>query len=303
MKLLATGHLGFVGCALHEFVANRPDSGVQWCDLAREHDVRDRADLAAMLREHQPDWVIHLAAQSHVQASWSDPAATLQTNVGGTANLLGALQDTGFTGRLLYVSSADVYGTVPQASLPVDEQVPAAPRSPYATSKVAAEILCRQWARARPLDFVIARPFNHTGPGQREEFALSRFAREVAMIRLGRREPVLATGDLDVTRDFLDVNDVVDAYIRLLRNGVSGETYNVCSGREVLLRDALSMLMDIAGVKAQVATDPALLRPSEQRRIAGSWRKLVDATGWEPATPLRDTLARLLNHWISELEE
>jgi GDP-4-dehydro-6-deoxy-D-mannose reductase len=303
MKLLATGHLGFVGRALREFVANRPDSGVQWCDLAREHDVRDRADLAAMLREHRPDWVIHLAAQSHVHASWNDPAATLQTNVGGTANLLAALEDTGFEGRLLYVSSADVYGTVPETSLPVDEEVPPAPRSPYATSKVAAEILCRQWARSRPLDFVVARPFNHTGPHQREEFALPRFAREVAMIKLGRREPVLATGDLDVTRDFLDVNDVVDAYILLLQHGVSGETYNVCSGREVLLRDALSMLMDIAGVKAQVVTDPALLRPSEQRRVAGSWRKLAEATGWEPATPFRETLASLVNHWISELEE
>jgi GDP-4-dehydro-6-deoxy-D-mannose reductase len=303
MKLLATGHLGFVGRALREFVTKDPDSGVQWCELPREHDVRDRADLALMLREHRPDWVVHLAAQSHVQASWSDPAATLEVNVCGTANLLGALDEAGFAGRLLYVSSADVYGAVPHTSLPVDESTPPAPRSPYATSKVAAEVLCRQWACARPLDVVIARPFNHTGPGQRDEFALPRFARDVAAIRLGQREPVLQLGDLEVTRDFLDVEDVLDAYLRLLRSGAAGETYNVCSGREVALADALAMLMEIAGVKARVVTDPALLRPAEQRRMAGSWRKLADATGWRPTTPLRDTLAKLLAHWISELEE
>lgn len=303
MKLLATGHLGFVGRALREFVTSQPDSGVQWCELEREHDVRDRADLAAMLREHRPDWVVHLAAQSHVQASWTDPAATLQVNLGGTANLLAALEETGFEGRLLYVSSADVYGAVADARLPVDESVPAAPRSPYATSKVAAELLCEQWARARKLDFVIARPFNHTGPGQREDFALPRFAREVAAVRLGKRDPVMKVGDLAVTRDFLDVADVVDAYVRLLGGGARGQTYNVCSGREVLLSDALAMLMEIADVKAQVVTDPALLRPAEQRRMAGSWRKLADATGWQPATPLRETLSKLLAHWISELEE
>lgn len=303
MKLLATGHRGFVGSALREFVTNRAEWGVQWCEPQREHDVRDRADLAEMVREHRPDWVVHLAAQSHVHASWSDPAATLQTNVCGTANLLGALDDAGFRGRLLYVSSADVYGTVPESSLPVDELTPPAPRSPYAASKVAAEILCHQWARARPLDVVIARPFNHTGPGQREDFVLPQFARKVAAIKLGRCEPVIAAGDLDVTRDFLDVGDVIDAYLRLLRQGRSGETYNVCSGREVVLRNALSMLMDIAGVRAQVVTDPALLRPSEQRRMAGSWRKLADATGWKPATDFRDTLASLLNHWIREFEK
>lgn len=302
MKLLATGHHGFVGRALREFVTNRPALGADWCEPSREHDVRDRADLAAMLAEHQPDWVVHLAAQSHVQASWSDPAGTLQTNVCGTANLLGALDDTGFAGRLLYVSSADVYGAVPDSALPVDETMPPAPRSPYATSKVAAEVLCRQWARARPLDVVIARPFNHTGPGQRDEFALPRFAREIAAIRAGRREPVIQAGDLDVTRDFLDVEDVAHAYLLLLRSGTGGETYNVCSGREVALRDAVAAMLEIAGVRAELATDPALLRPAEQRRMAGSWRKLADATGWQPATPLRETLGKLLNHWIRELQ-
>ncbi|MEJ6021929.1 GDP-mannose 4,6-dehydratase [Ramlibacter sp. PS4R-6] len=303
MKLLATGHLGFVGRAMREFVTSRPALGVDWCEPAREHDVRDRADLLAMVREHQPDWVVHLAAHSHVQASWSDPAGTLQTNAGGTANLLGALDDAGFRGRLLYVSSADVYGAVPDDQLPVDESREPAPRSPYASSKVASEVLCRQWARARPLDVVIARPFNHTGPGQREEFALPRFAKEIAAIRTGRQGPLIQAGDLEVTRDFLDVDDVVDAYVRLLRSGAGGETYNVCSGREVLLRDAVGQLLEIAGVKAEVATDPALLRPAEQRRMVGSYDKLAQATGWQPATPLRDTLARLLNHWILELEE
>ncbi len=300
-KLLATGHLGFVGTALQGFL-QKSDQAVAWCPLSVEHDILDPATLRDMLREHEPDWIIHLAAQSHVPASWADPAATLRLNVCGTANLLQALTDTGFRGRMLYVSSADVYGAVPEDKLPVTEEVVPAPRSPYATSKVAAEMLCRQWVRTLPLDVVIARPFNHTGPGQRADFALPAFAREVAAIKLGLQAPRVAAGDLNVTRDFLDVNDVISAYLALLAKGVRGDIYNVCSGREVHLGDALKMLVELSGIDAEIAVDPARLRPTEQRRMCGSHAKLTTATGWQPEVELRETLTRLTEYWIQELD-
>jgi GDP-4-dehydro-6-deoxy-D-mannose reductase len=301
-KLLATGHRGFVGTALREFLQSHSDAPAVWCPLTRESDLLDPTQMRAMIDEHQPDWVVHLAAQSHVPQSWSDPAHTLQVNVCGTANLLNALSEAGFRGRLLYVSSADVYGSVQQADLPVTEEAPAAPRSPYASSKVAAEVLCRQWAGTRGLDVVIARPFNHTGPGQRLDFALPRFAREIAAIKLGRQAPQVLAGDLDVTRDFLDVRDVVNAYLALLARGRSKEIYNVCSSSEVHMGDALRRLAEMAGVQAEIATDPARFRPAEQRRMCGRHAKITADTGWVPRIPLDETLQQLLDHWTRELD-
>lgn len=302
-KLLATGHRGFVGTAFGQFLQANPEHAVSWCAPDDEPDVLDPARLRRALDEHRPDWVVHLAAQSHVPSSWADPAATLHLNAGGTANLLSALSDSGFTGRLLYVSSADIYGAVVPSSLPLTEDARAAPRNPYATSKLAGEELCRQWRRTQPLDVVIARPFNHTGAGQRPDFALPAFAREIAAIKLGLQPARILTGDLDVTRDFLDVRDVVAAYLALLARGASGETYNVCSGREVHLGEALRTLVELAGLKAEIATDPARLRPAEQRRMCGSHARISAATGWEPRIPLRDTLQQLLDYWMQELDK
>jgi GDP-4-dehydro-6-deoxy-D-mannose reductase len=300
-KLLATGHRGFVGTAFRELLQSHRDAPAVWCPLASESELLDPAALRAMLDEHQPDWVVHLAAQSHVPQSWSDPARTLQVNVCGTANLLKALTEAGFRGRLLYVSSADVYGSVRQSALPVTEEAAPAPLNPYSSSKVAAEVLCRQWAATRELDVIIARPFNHTGPGQRTEFALPGFAREIAAIKLGRQAPQVLAGDLDVTRDFLDVRDVVNAYLGLLAQGRSGETYNVCSGSEVHLGDVLRRLAAMAGVQAAITIDAARFRPAEQRRMWGSHAKITADTGWVPQIRLDETLQQLLDHWTREL--
>lgn len=300
-KLLATGHSGFVGKAMADYLRTSAcDRDIVWCPPERPYDIRDPDALAALLQSHQPDWVIHLAAQSHVPTAMADPATTLAVNTVGTAHLLKALSDAQFKGRLLYVSSADVYGAVPADQLPVRETWPAAPRNPYASSKYAAEVLCLQWARSQRLDVVIARPFNHTGPGQSDNFALPGFARMVADIASGRRVPRIETGDLDVTRDFSDVRDVVAAYLALFRRGRSGEIYNVCSGREHRLSQALQELMGLAGVTAEIVRDPTKLRPAEQRRMCGDAQKITSETGWVPVHAMADTFRLLLNHWTQE---
>lgn len=303
-KLLATGASGFVGQALQRHLQAQPGAGFMLCGEADSYDLLDAAALRALIERHQPTHVLHLAAQSHVPTAMQDPAGTLQVNVVGTANLLKALTDCGFAGRLLYVSSADVYGTVAQTALPVTEDTPPAPRNPYAASKVAAEVLCQQWQRSHGLDVVIARPFNHTGPGQRPDFALSGFARAIAAIALGLQPPQLLTGNLQVSRDFLDVADVIDAYLALLQNrqsGPGGQIYNVCSGVETGLHHALQILIELGGVPVQLQPDASRLRPNEQQRMCGSHEKITQHTGWQPRRPLRETLKQLLHHWTQEL--
>lgn len=279
------------------------DQDVQWCSPQVPYDMCSADSLRELLAMHQPDWVIHLAAQSHVPTAITNPVETLQVNTVGTANLLDALTASRFQGRLLYVSSADVYGAVPDTDLPVNEMRVPAPRNPYATSKLAAEMLCLQWARTCPLDVVIARPFNHTGAGQGPQFALPAFARAVAEIATGRHPPHIQTGDLNVTRDFSDVRDVVAAYLLLFRRGRAGEIYNVCSGTECRLGQALNALLRLANVQATTVHDTARLRPTEQRRMCGDPRKIMSETGWSPGYSLESTLQQLLDHWLQELKE
>jgi GDP-4-dehydro-6-deoxy-D-mannose reductase len=303
-RLLVTGLSGFVGTAVRAWLAKtHAASGMVLCDTPDDYDIRDPAAVSRLVRTSAPDAVIHLAAQSHVMASMQDPGATLQVNTVGTANLLKALSDEGFSGRLLYVSSADIYGAVDEALLPVLETQPAAPRNPYAVSKVAAELLCLQWARAYGLRTVIARPFNHTGPGQRPDFAISGFARDAVAIARGLQPARIEVGDLGVTRDYLDVRDVVDAYFKLLDKGEPGQIYNVCSGQEQRLADMLRMVLACAGVEVELVPNPARMRPSEQRRMCGSNLKIAAATGWQPSYSLQQTLQQMVDYWDKELQK
>ena len=167
------------------------------------------------------DAVIHLAAQSFVPESFKNPLETFDVNFTGTYNLFSALKEYGFHGKILYISSGDIYGLVSEDKLPITEDYPLKPRNPYAVSKVAAEALCYQWSIAEDIEILIARPFNHIGPNQSERFAVSSFAKQIAEIELGLRKPVLNTGNIDITRDFLDVRDVADAYKLLLEKGMN----------------------------------------------------------------------------------
>lgn len=301
INLLVTGLTGFVGQAMRQYLPDSPMAArVRLLGPASGFDLLDPLAVQGLVRESQPDWVIHLAAQSHVPTSFKDPARTLQINTIGTANLLQALANEGFAGRLLYVSSADIYGAVGDDDLPVHETLPPAPRNPYAVSKAAAELLCLQWRRAHGLDVVVVRPFNHVGPGQRPDFALSGFARDIAAIALNRQAARIIVGDLEVTRDFCDVRDVLDAYFLLLAQGHAGEIYNVCSEQEYLLRDLLQEMLVRAGVQAEIISDPARFRPAEQRRMCGSHAKITAHTGWKPHRVLTDTLDQLVDYWKKE---
>ena len=299
-RLLVTGRHGFVGSTVARIV--QTDAAfANWSvvETPEALDLRDATATSDMVAGAAPDAVLHLAAQSFVPDALRDPAATLRVNLFGTLNLLQALKRCGFRGRMIYAGTGDVYGVVPEDALPVAETRLPAPRNPYAVSKLAAEALCYQWTVTDRMDVVLARPFNHIGWGQSERFVVSDFARQVVEIRRGRRKPVVAVGDIDVTRDFTDVRDGVHAYIALLASGSIGEIYNVCSGRETSIRAVLERLATLAGVEITIEQDPVRFRKSEQRRMCGDPAKIKRATGWEATTPLDDSLHEMLRYWES----
>jgi GDP-4-dehydro-6-deoxy-D-mannose reductase len=297
VKALVTGGGGFVGrhlCAA--LVENGYDAvaagGPNDENVDARVDIRDRNGVCAVVESVRPDLVFHLAAQSFVPESLKDPEATYEINVLGTANLAHALRKVTSTGReahrdwaegirLVFASSAEVYGTRDASEMPLLESLATRAANPYAASKVAAEAILLGEAHAFGLHVIIARAFNHIGPGQSDRFAISGFATRLARIAAGG-ERVLHVGNLDARRDFLDVRDVVRAYIALARDGDRAETYNVCSGKAVAIRDLLGELIRIAHVPVEVRGDPALLRRGEAAVTFGSNAKLVERTGWSP---------------------
>lgn len=297
VRLLVTGLSGFVGRALSE----------HWQALGFDRnfelvapgsvELQDSASVQRMVERTRPQAVLHLAAQSFVPAAFHHPGHTFDVNLKGTLHLLQSLQRQGFTGRLLFVSSADVYGAVPESQLPVAETHLPEPRNPYAVSKLAAEALCRQWFFSEGMDIVVARPFNHVGAGQDHRFVLSGFARQAVRIQLGKEPARIDVGNLDVTRDFTAVEDVLAAYHQLLLHGRSGEVYNVSSGVEQRLSALLHQTLSLAGVEAEIVIDPARLRPNEQLRMRGSAERLQGHTGWQPRIPLEQSLQAMLAWW------
>lgn len=293
-RLLVTGASGFVGNHVAQAVADGrfgPARMVAWPKI----DLRDGPAVVEAVAEAAPDMVIHLAAQSFVPRSFEDPEETLAINLIGTLHLLQGLKAASFTGRLLFVSSGDVYGQVPEDALPVKEIHLPEPRNPYAVSKVAAEHLCLQFGRSEKLDVVIARPFNHIGPGQDARFVVPSIAGQIARVAAQGGRGAVDVGDIDTTRDFTDVRDVVSAYAYLLASGRSGEIYHVASGVERRVRDLLQSMCELADVEVEVRQDPARMRLAEQRRMVADTGKILADTGWVPQISIEKTLNDIIN--------
>jgi len=300
-RLMVTGLDGFVGRHVKRAVEDSRDRRFELVEPRSAIELTEPATLKQAIEETRPDSVLHLAAQSFIPASVKDPRATYEVNFFGTLNLLQTLKAGGFRGRMLYVGSADAYGAVRDEDLPILESHPLRPRTPYGVSKAAAELLCYQWTQDQGFDIVMSRPFNHLGPGQAEHFVVPDFAKQIMEIKLGRREPVIKVGAIDVTRDFTDVRDVALAYLALMEQGSRGEVYNVCSGREYSIREVLDELIRLAGVECKIVGEDSRLRAAEHRRSRGSFDKLKKCTGWQPRIAMTDSLRDVLAHWDKKL--
>ncbi|HET7231567.1 MAG TPA: GDP-mannose 4,6-dehydratase [Longimicrobium sp.] len=305
MRVLVTGAAGFAGCHLaqallaegHEVWGTlqsghappREPAGVRWAAM----ELTSADSIARAMGETRPERVFHLAAQASVANSFDDPEATWEVNATGTLRLVSALPEGA---RMLFISSSEVYGVVPDAGQPIREAAPPRPGNPYAASKAAAEMAVLEAALGHAnAHAVIARSFSHTGPGQDNRFALAAFARQLARIAAGLDAPVLRVGNLEARRDYLDVRDVVRAYLLLMERGVPGEIYNVASGEPYRLGELLEMLIELSGTGARVEVDPARVRPVDVPLLSGN-SSALRALGWAPEIPLRQTLADLLRH-------
>ena len=290
MRALVTGATGFVGRHLVAHLAAMGDEVT-----ISEAEVTEPDALEADFDGCRPGAVYHLAAQADVQASFTAAAATLRVNVEGTSNVLEAACKAG-ADRVLVVSSADVYGKLDQAALPVAETAPMRPVTPYGASKAAAEMVCLQAGEGRGLGVVRVRAFNHMGPGQSDRFVAAALAARIARNERTGAE-VVPVGNLQARRDFTDVRDVVRAYRLLATHGVAGEAYNVCSGTAHGISDLAEALIAKARHPMHLTIDGGLLRPVDVSEVRGDPSKLHDATGWRPEVPLEQTLDDLLDYW------
>ena len=298
-KVAITGAGGFVGKHLVQaLTAAQPDWALicpEGRSVAGGLDVTDPTAMDAWVRREQPDMVVHLAAVAAVTSSVKDPRYAWKVNLDGTLNLVLSLQTHAPDAHLLYVSSAEVDGKSLFDGAPAAEGALLQPVNPYAASKAAADILVRQ-AAAAGLSASVARPFNHTGPGQTDAFVVPAFARQIARIEAGLQPPVIEVGSLDEERDFLNVADVVDAYVMLLqqRQAVrAGEVFNVASGVPVRIGDLLDRLLSRARVRVEVRVDPSRLRATPIPRVAGDASRLR-ARGWTPRHALDEALDGVL---------
>ena len=267
MRVLVVGANGFVGPHLCRFLERAGDEVHPLHGIAEGHrhvdseaiDIRNGRAVTEAVERARPDAIVHLAGVSSVAYSHGDPVTTFETNTLGALNVCVAMKATAPAARLLYVSSGEVYGAVPNG-VRATEETALAPGSPYAASKVAAESACLQFARSYGLHVVCARPFNHIGAGQAPTFAIPSFAQQLRQARKTGHGTTILVGNLEPVRDFSHVVDVVEAYRLLLVHGLSGETYNVCSGQGRTVRSILDELVELVGVPVDVRVDPAKLR-------------------------------------------
>jgi GDP-4-dehydro-6-deoxy-D-mannose reductase len=281
--IIVTGARGFVGGHL---LAQLGSDAVP-----TDADVTDAEAVGRALAENAPRAVVHLAALSSVGTSWEDGGETWRVNTVGTVNVLEATRGHASEARALVASTGEVYGRAHR--VPTAEDEPLEPISPYAASKAAAEVACGQASRAG-LDVVVARAFQHEGPGRDERFAVGSWAAQIARAEEAGGGTV-RVGDLSARRDIIDVRDVCRAYELLLDPSVAAGTYNVASGRTVEMGEVLQLLLGLARAPIEVEPDPARSRPSDVPVVCGDSHRLREATGWEPMIPLEQTLADTLD--------
>ncbi|MEO0068191.1 MAG: GDP-mannose 4,6-dehydratase [candidate division WOR-3 bacterium] len=313
MKYLITGITGFAGSHLADYLLTLGKGEVhgiiRWRSRTEniEHlmgkiflhdcDLRDAYSVNQVISRVKPDRIYHLAAQSFVPMSWAAPAETFVTNVIGQTNIFEAVRACGCECRIQIACSSEEYGLVLPDEVPIKETNPLRPLSPYAVSKVAQDLMGYQYHQSYKMFIVRTRGFNHTGPRRGQVFVTSNFAKQIAEMEKGKREPILYVGNLDAVRDFTDVRDTVRAYYLILEKGTPGDVYNVATGKGRKIKEVVEILKGFAKVKFEVRQDPKRLRPSDVELLIGDATKLKEATGWEPEIPFEKTLEDLLNYW------
>ena len=312
MKVLITGITGFVGSYLAEHLLAQGDEvygTVRWRSRLDninhiknkvkliETDIRDSYSIEKAIRAVEPDVIFHLAAQSFVHTSFHAPQETLSTNIIGTINLLEAVRMSKTDPVVQIAGSSEEYGLVLPDETPIKETNQLRPLSPYGVSKVAEDMLAYQYHRSYGIKTVITRAFNHEGPRRGDVFSTSNFAKQIAEIESGLKEPVIFVGNLESSRDFTDVRDVVRAYTLAVEKCDYGEAYNICSGHAWKISEMLNLLLFMSSKKIEIKEDMTRMRPSDVQLLLGDFSKFHKKTGWKPEISFEKTLKDLLDYW------
>ena len=315
MKLLITGFTGFVSAHFLDLLntlepgaevlgvdKNPPDLDLNIYPYLKitfkEIDLLDKQAVEEMLLDFKPGYILHLASVSSVAQSWQTPLDSFFNNTNIFLNLVEQVRVNKIECRILSVGSSEEYGEVAEKDLPLTEEHALNPLSPYAVARVSQEMLSKIYADGFNQDIIITRSFNHIGPGQKDSFVISSFAKQlVQLAKNNSTDNTITTGNLSIVRDFLDVRDVVKAYYLLLKKGLKGEVYNICSGNGIVLKDLVVKMSEILKLDITIKEDPQLLRPNENKKIIGSYHKIKTALGWQPEITLEKSLADIIAYW------
>ena len=313
-KVLITGITGFAGSYLAEHLLSSKKYDISGTYLLEESlssvehvkdklnlikaDLSDEKSVYKIIKDTSPDMIFHLAALTSPFDSFSNPTQTLTNNISLQVNLLEAVRKYGlFNTKILIISSADIYGLVAKEDLPIDEQTPLMPTNPYSVSKIAQDFLGLTYFLTYKLKIVRVRPFNHIGPRQSPNFVVSSFAKQIAEIEKGKKQPILHVGNLETKRDFTNVKDMVRAYVLAIEKGKYGEAYNIGSGISYEISDILNKLISLSKACIKIEKDEALSRPSDNPELVCDARKFIELTGWKPQISIETTLKETLDYW------
>ncbi len=311
MRVLITGAGGFVGKHLINCLRENAETEIFATALNEQEaanidlpeaniteiDITDKEKVDALIADVRPDYIYHLAAQASVGLSWKIPNVTFRVNIEGTLNILEAMRKAELTKtRILLIGSAEEYGKVTAKDLPIKEDQEVIAGNPYSISKIAQEQLANIYKDAYGMDICIVRAFNHIGVGQRPDFVIADWAGQIVKIEKGEQEPKMFVGNIKVKRDFTDVRDIVKAYTMIMENGVSGEIYNVGSGKSISLEELLQTMISLSEKKdIEVCVDPAKVRAADIEDLVADNTKLKEAIGWEKTISLETTLTDILD--------
>ena len=321
-KILITGISGFVGghfvhylttnhnvFEIHGISRSKPawdfvntPAGLLNGHYFHQADLNDIPKIKSLIVKIQPDYILHLAAQSSVAESWKSPVFSFMNNTNIFLNIIDTVRLNDNAARVLSIGSSEQYGIVSENDLPISEDRPQCPENPYAVARVAQEQLARIYAKGYNLDICCTRSFNHCGPGQTDRFVVSAIVKQFVKIAHGLQDPVIHIGNGAIVRDFVDVHDVVEAYNLLLTKGKKGEVYNICSGQGRAIRDIVTMLSNMFDIHVQVHQEQSQIRPIDNPRIVGSFQKIQRDLGWRPTIPFEQSLQSMYEYWDARLK-
>ena len=321
-KILITGISGFVGGHfVHYLTTSKNDLEIHGISRSKpawnfvnippellnghyfhQADLNDIPKIKSFIESIQPDYILHLAAQSSVAESWKTPVFSFMNNTNIFLNIIDTVRLNDNGARVLSVGSSEQYGIVTERDLPLTEDNPQVPANPYAVARVAQEQLARIYATGYGLDICCTRSFNHCGPGQTDRFVVSAIVKQFVKIARGLQDPVIHIGNGAIVRDFIDVQDVVEAYRLLLAQGKRGEVYNICSGKGRSIRDIVTMLSDMYHTDVQVHQEESQIRPIDNPRIVGSYQKIHRDLGWKPTIPFEQSLRSMYQYWDRQVQ-